>query len=83
VAIFEAAAPLEIAMESGGHGHFSLNATRLLRTAPAGMTNAQFVEAVRNVAGVEMETHPVLTCAPETRERAILAPIATRAGARR
>jgi hypothetical protein len=74
--IFEAARSGEVAMESGGHGNFSRNATRLLRAVGGEMTNAEFIKAVENVEGLVLGAHPQLTCPPAMLDIPVLAPCA-------
>ncbi|PTY08353.1 hypothetical protein DB347_01865 [Opitutaceae bacterium EW11] len=55
----------EVAMESNGHGDFTIRAVPLLARGAAGMTHEQFEDAVLDVFGSSPRQHPELHCSEE------------------
>jgi hypothetical protein len=74
--VFSACRDYEVAFESGGHGDFTVRATRLLASGIDGLTHATFQQRVVAAFGAAARQHPELDCAPGARERALLAPVA-------
>ncbi len=78
--LFAAALSSEVAWESGGQGDFTVRATRLLREGLTGVSNAEFLERVREAFGKLPRQHPGLYCADAARQRPFLVPIGAEAG---
>jgi hypothetical protein len=74
--VFSACRDYEVAFETSGHGDFTVAATRVLAGGIAGMTHEAFQERVNAVFGEGTRQHPELDCAPVTRTRALLMPLA-------
>ncbi len=72
--IFSACRSDEVALESGGQGHFTLRATRVLWDGIRGLTNAGLHEAIIRSFGPAARQHPVLDCDPEVVNQPLFAP---------
>jgi len=72
---FSACQPQEVAWESGGHGAFSLRATRVLRAGLAGVSNQEFAERVIGAFGDKPAQHVYLDCAAAARSAPLLQPL--------
>jgi hypothetical protein len=62
--LFAACLDREVAYEEGGAGAFTGHAVRVLGTAPASLTNAEFQEQVTQAFGSAPAQHPEIDCAP-------------------
>lgn len=72
--LFSACLSSEVAWESGGHGEFTLRATRILESPIEGLTNEQFETRVREAFGAAPRQHARLYCAPGMASRPFLQP---------
>lgn len=75
--VFSACKPDEKALEVNGRGDFSVRAIPLLARAGQ-LSNQAFAEAMVKAFGARPRQHPVLDCAPGTRE-AVFLPLASEA----
>jgi hypothetical protein len=64
--VFSACLSVEVALESNGHGHFTLHATRVLRQGD-NLSNEEFQARVTAEFGAQPRQHPYLDCAPAAR----------------
>ena len=80
--LFAACRSREVAIESDGHGHFTINATRILASGIDGMTNAEFQTRVVQAFGENSGQNPELHCASAFRTHLLLAPLAGAAAGR-
>ena len=80
--LFCACRAQEVALESGGHGHFTTQATRLLSSGGQGITNEAFQDRVIQGFGPSPSQNPELHCAKPLRTRQLLAPVHEAAGSR-
>jgi hypothetical protein len=72
---FTACTDSQVALESAGHGQFTLNALGVLRKGIQGVTNAQFHQSVLAAFGSDASTQtPQLDCAPAAKALLLLAP---------
>lgn len=72
---FAACLDSEVAWESGGHGEFTLRATRVLANGVDAMTNEQFVRRVTDAFGTNPRQHPMLDCADDALALGFLQPL--------
>lgn len=79
--VFSACLSTEVALESNGHGHFTLQATGQLDQGIVGVTNDQFYRNVVDAFGSARRQTPYLDCAPAAYSRLLLQPIAEADGA--
>ncbi|HKS26487.1 MAG TPA: caspase family protein [Pyrinomonadaceae bacterium] len=70
--VFSACLDSEVALESDGHGHFTLVAAPLLGSAFEGMTNEEFAARVTEGFGPVPRQHPELDCSRAARSRGFL-----------
>ncbi|MEZ4707637.1 MAG: caspase family protein [Caldilineaceae bacterium] len=73
--VFSACLSTEVALESNGHGHFTLRAAELLRAGFNGVSNDQFFKNVLDAFGSARRQTPVLDCAPAARDLPLLQPL--------
>ena len=66
----------EVAYESGGHGHFTTRAMRILSGGVAGLTNRSFTDQVTALFGTLPEQTPMLDCRKEAEGQPLLAAVA-------
>lgn len=76
--VFSACTSDEVALESDGHGHFTVRATQVLRTGTEGISNREFQRRVTEAFGPAPKQHPVLDCSPASEELLLLCPAAAR-----
>jgi hypothetical protein len=85
--LFAACRSREVALESNGHGHFTMHATQLLASGTQGLTNAAFEARVVQAFGSGAGQNPELHCADGLRLQPLLgaaaAPTAVGAGGSR
>ena len=73
--VFSACLSTEVALESNGHGHFTLHATEQLRAGINGVSNDQFFRNVLDAFGSARRQTPYLDCAPAARDLPLLQPL--------
>ena len=73
--VFSACLSHEVALESNGHGHFTVHATNLLQKGIDGISNEQFQQQVITAFGPARRQSPHLDCAPAAYGRLLLQPI--------
>ena len=71
---FAACQDHEVALESQGHGEFTVRATRVLAQGIDAMTNKQFVERVISAFGTNPRQHPMLDGVKDTGAWGLLMP---------
>jgi hypothetical protein len=71
--VFSACRRDEVAMESDGQGEFTRRAVPLLRGLTSRLTNRDFQQRVEEAFGARPAQHPILDCAPEVKDRPLLA----------
>jgi hypothetical protein len=71
---FSACQPHEVAYETGGNGHFTSKAMKVL-SAGAALTNVQFMEQVVTAFGARPAQHPYLDCADDAKTYGLLQPV--------
>jgi hypothetical protein len=76
---FSACLPEEVALESDGHGHFTLLALRMLEPDLAGLSNEEFVGRVVELFGAQRRQTPTLDCRAEMRGSPLLSALGLRA----
>jgi hypothetical protein len=64
--VFSACLSVEVALESDGHGHFTVQATQVLRNGGA-LSNDEFQRQVTQAFGTAPRQHPNLDCSPRAR----------------
>jgi hypothetical protein len=74
--VFSACRDYEVAFETAGHGDFTVQTTRLLAGGLGGVTHEAFQARVNAAFGESARQHPELDCAPTSRTRLLLAPLA-------
>lgn len=72
---FSACLDHQVALESGGNGDFTLRATKVLARGIDGLTHEQFLRSVVTEFGSGARQDPMLDCADEARNRALLQPL--------
>ena len=70
--LFCACRSREVALESAGHGHFTIRATAILEKGIFGLTNAEFQRRVITAFGPNPAQNPELHCASELRDGGLL-----------
>jgi hypothetical protein len=76
---FSACLAEEVALESDGHGHFTLLALRMLEPDVTSLTNEDFVARVVEQFGPGRQQTPTLDCRAELRESPLLGALSPRA----
>jgi hypothetical protein len=76
--VFSACNSKEVALESDGHGHFTVRATRVLQSGADGVSNREFQRRVTEAFGPAPRQHPELDCSPNSEELLLLCPAAGR-----
>jgi hypothetical protein len=73
--LFSACRDYEVAYESGGHGEFTVRATKILRQGIAECTNEDFQKQVTREFGPAPRQNPALDCAPHMAKLSLLKPL--------
>jgi|GEM_PF-1811188 len=73
--VFSAAESHQVAYEVNGHGEFTVRATRILQSETSGMTNAVFMQRVKDAFGATPRQNPNMECATAMRNHGLLQPI--------
>jgi hypothetical protein len=74
--VFSACTSKEVALESDGHGHFTIRATAVLQSGADGISNREFQRRVTEKFGPAPKQHPVLDCSPASEALLLLCPLA-------